>query len=76
MTVENIQMILNAISLKSVSLAKDTLINPIGAILTEKESLVKIESWEAGQKKTGFSISINHENFTETLSWEIKPVKK
>lgn len=70
---ENTQMVLTAVALKAHSYAKDTMINALGTMLLEKE--IKIEEWEAS-KRAGVTISINHGNSVETLTWEIKPTKK
>jgi hypothetical protein len=72
----NNQMILSAIGMSTASIEKDTRINAISSMLMEKESQIKIDEWEVSPKRTGFSVSINHGQSVETLTWDIKPVKK
>jgi len=72
---EDLQMVINAVGLKAVSHAKDSMITILSSLLLEKEKSIKLDGWEASDRKAGIAVKINHAEAIESLTWEIRPKK-
>ena len=73
---EDLQMVINAVSLKAASHSKDSMITVLSNLLLEKLKSLKLDGWEASDRKVKLAVRIYHAESMETLKWDSKPTKK